>query len=196
MQFLWPHGGALPDGFVGVLTTPGHKGIPASIRDGAQWAADNQAFTIGFQPDVFFSWLKTMQPYRDQCLFVAVPDAVGDYAETRRLWRQWLPAFAGWPLAYVGQDGETDIPTEASALFVGGSTFWKLCEQADDLIRLAQARGLHIHIGRVNWGRRYRHFRLLPGSESFTCDGTRGRMDGLHRTAIAWRAYQEQPPLW
>lgn len=196
MRFLLPIGGHLPAEYAGVLTTPAHKGIPAGIIAGAPWAADNGAFTRGFDPDTFFPWLETMQPYRAQCLFVTCPDAKADRERTRQLWEQWAHRLDGWPLAYVGQDGETDIPQGASALFVGGSTAWKLSEQAAALIRLAQSRSLHVHIGRVNWGKRYRYFRLMPGSEAFTCDGTRTRFDGRAKTLTAWAGYQAQEPLW
>lgn len=195
MRFLAPVGGYISPHLAGVLTSPAHKGIPLAVVNGASWAADNQAFT-GFDPERFFPWLDSMTPYRSTCLFVACPDAVGDYEATRRLWQKWYPHLRGWPVAYVGQDGETDIPTEAAALFVGGSTDWKLSEQAADLIRLAQARGLRVHVGRVNWGKRYRHFRLMAGSEYFTCDGTRTRYDGKEKTITAWINYQNQAPLF
>lgn len=196
MRFLWPHGGEMPPQFAGVMTAPAHRGIPQSIRDGAPWAADNQAFTRGFRPDVFFPWLETMQPHRARCLFVVVPDTVGDARATLALWHRWRADFAGWPLAYVAQDGADSIPPGASTLFIGGTTAWKLSRDAESVIRLAQSRRLHVHVGRVNWGARYRHFRLMPGSETFTCDGTRARFDGLRQTEIAWTGYQSQLPLW
>ena len=196
MKFLWPHGGKLPPQFAGVLTSPGHRGVPQSIQAGAPWAADNQAFTRGFRPDVFFPWLESMQPYRDQCLFVTVPDAVGDAPKTLMLWEHWHRHFDGWPMAYVAQDGAESIPPQATALFVGGSTTWKLSRDAENIIRLAQSRKLHVHIGRINYGTRYRYFRLLPGADAFTCDGTRGRFDGVLPTKRAWTGYQMQPPLF
>jgi len=82
-----------------------------------------------------------------------------------------------------------------TCLFVGGSTAWKLSQAAADLIADAKAMGKCIHIGRVNYTPRYPHFRLLPGSEAFTCDGTRPRYDGRQATLTAWAGYQSQPPL-
>lgn len=195
MKFLLPIGGELPPGFIGILTSPGHRGVPSAIRAGAPWAADNQAFTQGFNPAIFFAWLDSMMPWRDQCLFVACPDVVGSHTDTRRLWDQWIDHFAGWPVAFVGQDGETGIPAGAHALFLGGTTKWKLSTDADALIALARRRGLHVHIGRVNGGRRYRHFRMLPGSDAFTCDGTRIRYE-REKCLADWRMYQEQLILW
>lgn len=195
MRFLVPVGGYISPNLAGVLTSPAHKGVPLAIVHGAPWAADNEAFT-GFVPERFFPWLRTMFWYRSTCLFVTCPDAVGDSVATRRLWRQWYPHLHDWPVAYVGQDEETDIPPQASTLFVGGTTTWKLSQQADNLIKLAQHRNLHVHIGRVNWGKRYRHFRLMTGSEHFTCDGTRTRYDGKQKAITAWLNYQDQAPLF
>lgn len=97
----------------------------------------------------------------------------------------------------MAQDGSEnyDIPLSASALFIGGSTAWKESQAAIEMIQRAQGRGLHIHIGRVNYGRRYRMFSVLEGSEQFTCDGTRQRFEGIERTLKAWKQYEDQKPL-
>ena len=190
MRFLVPVGGDIGAHF-GVLTSYRHRGVPAGIAHGALWAGDNCAFTGQFDGPRFLTWLEGMTPHRATCLFVAVPDVVGDVAATLRLWREWQSRMAGWPLAYVAQDGsETHaIPDDADAVFIGGSTAWKLSRGAEAVIMAAQARGLHVHIGRVNYWKRYRHFRLMPGSEAFTCDGTRTRFDGRDKTLAAWRGY-------
>ena len=195
MQFLLPVGGVIDSRF-GVLTSYQHGGVVVGIKAGMRWAADNCSFSKAFDPLKFVTWLDRMTPYRDTCLFVAVPDVVADSVATCRLWQQWQPVLAGWPLAFVAQDGETDIPSGASAVFIGGSTEWKESADAVAIIQIAQGRGLHVHIGRVNWKARYDKFNLLPGSEEFTCDGTRTRFDGTRKTVVAWAGYQDQPPLF
>jgi hypothetical protein len=194
MRFLVPVGGMV-DAY-GILTSYKHKGIPAGIVAGLPWAGDNCAFT-GFEADRFSVWLERMIPYRSTCLFIAVPDVVGDAVATLTSYAVWSQAMEGWPLAYVGQDGseDYDIPPSAAALFIGGSTTWKEGQAAIDMIRRGQARGLHIHIGRVNWWRRYSMFALLEGSEQFTCDGTRQRFEGIERTLKAWQQYENQHQL-
>lgn len=161
------------------------------------WAADNEAFSKGFDPDKFFPWLETHEDIRDKCLFVVVPDSVGNSIETLSLFRQWVRYFEGWPVAFAAQDGQENLPLPNyyDALFVGGSTEWKTSEAAASVIRLAQKEGKHIHIGRVNWFKRYKHFRLMKGSESWTCDGTRQRFDGREKTMKAWKEYEEYKPL-
>jgi hypothetical protein len=82
--------------------------------------------------------------------------------------------------------------TPFRCVFVGGSDAWKESETAAFIIQEALAMQKHIHIGRVNWERRYRHFAHQPGAATFTCDGTRTRAEGRHRTLHAWANYQAQ----
>lgn len=82
-----------------------------------------------------------------------------------------------------------------SCVFLGGSNLWKESAHAALLLIEADRMGKHCHIGRVNWGRRYRHFRLLPGSDEWTCDGNRQRAEGRGMAFRAWAGYQQQPPL-
>jgi len=196
MKFLTPSASAVDDVF-GVLTSPYHGSIPVGIKAGLKWAADNNAFTRGFKPNWFFSWLETMEPYKNNCLFVAVPDIVGDAIQTLDNWRHWARYFEGWPLAFVAQDGQENIPMPCyfDALFVGGSTAWKESQGAIECIQKAQRMGRHVHIGRVNWQRRYNLFRVLNGSDDFTCDGTRPRFDGKDKAHAAWNRYMAQKPL-
>jgi hypothetical protein len=194
---LLPVGGIVDHRF-GIMTTPGHKGVPVGIVEGMRWAADNQAYTQGFEPGVFFPWLDSMVPYRDQCLFVPLPDEVADWARTVRNFKLWRYKFSGWPCAFVAQDGQTPdtMPHpdwQWTTLFVGGSTEWKLSEAAYSVILHAQRLGKRIHIGRVNWWARYEHFAAMPGSEEWTCDGTRTRFDGTQNTIAAWADYMVRP---
>lgn len=195
MRFLVPVGGIASDVF-GILTSYKHKGVPSGIVHGLPWAGDNCAFT-GFEAQRFTEWLERMIPHRANCLFIAVPDVVGDAAATLARYVTWAEAMEGWPLAYVCQDGSEghEIPSSAKALFIGGTTAWKESEAAIAMIQRGQALGLHIHIGRVNWGKRYRMFRVLEGSKHFTCDGTRTRFEGVEKTLRAWKQYEQTPPL-
>lgn len=196
MKFLVPCGGVVDSAF-GILTTYQHKGVTSGIRAGLPWAADNCAFGDKFDSARFLAWLPTMLPYHSTCLFVACPDVVGDSAATMQRWQEWAPRLAGWPLAFVCQDGQQpdEIPPTCSTVFIGGTTEFKLSESATSCIRWAQTNGKAIHIGRCNWGRRYAHFRIMKGSEAWSTDGTRTRFEGVNKTLRAWRAYQDQRPL-
>lgn len=57
---------------------------------------------------------------------------------------------------------------ELDALFIGGTTAWKLGRHARTLVREAKLRGKHVHMGRVNSGARWRY------AEHIGCDSVDG----------------------
>ena len=195
MMFLVPSGGFTDEDF-GILTTPGMGGVPEGIKSGMRWAADNEAFTKEFRPGVFFPWLEKLEAYKKTCLFVTCPDVVGDAKKTLDLFYKFSCRLSGWAVALVAQDGQENLIFPPSkdwqALFIGGTTVWKMSNGAIDCIHRAQELGKRVHIGRVNYLRRYTHFASLDGSENFTCDGTRVRFE--RTTAInQWRKYMRYP---
>ena len=127
--------------------------------------------------------------YVSGCLFVSCPDVVADARATLRLFEEWRPALQYvWatvneddvdpgqpvhqPIAFVAQDGQERLPVpweHFQALFVGGSTQWKLGPHAAALIREAKRRGKWVHVGRVNTLRRIAWFKAL---EVDSIDGT------------------------
>jgi hypothetical protein len=136
--------GAFP-GRIGMLLSPSSWKRPPWYMP---FGVDNGAFT-GFKPAAFVDLLCKIRLCH-QPLWVAVPDKVADPEETNRLWRQWCGRI-NYPLAFVAQDGHLpqDIPRGAAAVFVGGSTDWKLT-QAHTFKGVAP----WLHIGRVNTARR------------------------------------------
>ena len=85
MRFLYPTGGT--DGRYGTMIGPDTYGVGQSVKDGKPWACDNGAFSKGFNLAALFRKLDVMMPYRDTCLFVAVPDSVGNWVETKDRYR-------------------------------------------------------------------------------------------------------------
>ena len=70
------------------------------------------------------------------------------------------------------QDGQEhhQIPwDDCEAVFVGGTTDWKLGRHAAAIVKTAKVLGKWCHIGRINTPGRYEYFRDL-GADS--CDGT------------------------
>lgn len=200
MRFLYPGGGVT--GAYGIITAPNHKGIPVDIVNGKPWAgdlgcADGPEYVKRINWAALPGWLEVMAQYKGKCLFISGGDVMGNAAATLATYRAFEVAYQGWPLAYVAQNGAEDlpIPRSCAAVFIAGDTRWKESMAAVSVIKRAQSAGKHIHIGRVNWGRRYRLFSQLSGSENFTCDGTRTRYDGREKTIAAWLGYQSQPPL-
>lgn len=132
---------------------------------GLVWACDNSAFS-GFEPGRYIRMLERLRDHRG-CEWVTAPDVVADAEATLLNFEQWEPVLRvnyGRPVALVGQDGMTpdDVPWDAiRALFIGGTTEWKLGPAARALIEAAQERGKWTHMGRVGTGIRIRYCQAL-----------------------------------
>lgn len=152
---------------LGVLSSPRRW-----YRDveGWPWAADNDAYSA-FSAERFAAMLEGIRGLPAP-LFVTAPDVVGDAAATLARFREWRYRMSHVPVAFVAQDGLTPeaVPWgEFAALFVGGSTEWKMGPEAARIVAAAKARALHVHMGRVNGRRRIMYAKAL-GCDSF--DGT------------------------
>lgn len=164
----------------------------------AGWAADNAFYGLGAKADPtpeqeeaavlrWLTWITTeVAQAPEGCLFVTIPDVlrwvtldggqrvpVGDAAGTLERFSE-LAAIVralGLPVALVAQDGleELEVPwDELDALFLGGSTEWKLSDHARALVAEANARGKWTHMGRVN------SYKRLALAADFGCDSADG----------------------
>lgn len=167
---------------LGILLTPAGRRTPASASEsGLPWAADNGAFS-NFDPGRFATMAAACRGLPG-LLWVAVPDVVADARATLERFDEWLPRLPGLPLAFVGQDGIEDLPIpwiHFDALFLGGSTDWKLSRAAYDLAIEAKDQGKLVHMGRVNTLRR---LRIANAFECDTVDGTACSRFGDHYIA-------------
>ncbi len=143
------------------MLTPRAANSVGAIRGlGLPWAADNACYS-GFNEARFANMLDRIAGVPG-LMWVAAPDVVGDAAATLDLFEVWQPRIAprGLPVALVVQDGQENLPVpwdRLDAVFVGGSTEWKLSDEARRLCVEAKARGKPIHVGRVNSKRRLTH---------------------------------------
>ena len=176
MYFANPTGdavNAMNAGVLGYIDTPAQGNKRPS---GVTWCADNGCFSATGKPfdEVrWFDWLARNAHDAGRCLFATAPDVVGDAAATLVRSLPWLPKVRelGYPAAFVAQDGLEDLPVpwdEFDALFIGGSTEWKLGVHARRLVGEAKRRGKHVHMGRVNSLKRYRY------AEAIGCDSVDG----------------------
>lgn len=159
---------------VGVLFVPSDRNDPIHAT-GRIWGLDNGGFT-DFDAAAF---VQALARYRGipGCRFVACPDIVGNAAATLRQFETWAPMIRalGYPVALVAQDGLTVHTTpwrDLDALFIGGTTDFKLSATADELLAYAAAYGKWRHVGRVNSRRRMRHFW--------------GRCESIDGTGFSW----------
>jgi hypothetical protein len=140
-------------------------------RPDAPFACDNGGFSR-FDSDEFEKMLAKHRDRRHLCRFVAVPDVVGNARRTLEAFEWWRDKISGWPLAFVAQDGieNLTIPWQSiDAIFIGGSTGWKLSKHAADVIRTAIICDKWVHVGRVNTPGRWEYF---EGLGAHSCDGT------------------------
>lgn len=142
-------------------------------REAGRFCVDNGAFA-NFDGDAFMRLLNKLEPSRAACRFIAVPDVVGSARRTIEAFERWAPRLKSkrWPLAFVCQDGQEDAPIpwdDIAAVFIGGSTKWKLSESAGAIIKASRVMNCWCHVGRVNTPGRLEFFEA-SGADS--CDGT------------------------
>lgn len=181
----------------GFMVTPA---MGNRIPEGATWAADTGCFRNpeSFDLGRYLTWLGKRDATK--CLFATAPDVVGDHALTLERSLPVLPLIreAGYRAAFVAQDGadEETVPwDECDALFIGGTTEWKLSEAAYALVAAAKRRGKWAHVGRVNSLQRLRAF-AAAGADS--ADGTYlafGPDRNLPKLAAWLRDLHERPNL-
>lgn len=178
---------AMRAGLLGCMTTPAQGN---RVPDGALYACDNGKFGRGWPGHArWFEWLTaTVQRYTaDRCLWAVAPDVPFDSAGTLAESRPWLARIRalGIPAAFAAQDGceRGLVPWgEFDVLFLAGSTEFKTGPVAHALAVEAVARGLTVHMGRVNSRRRLRL------ADAFGCTSADG-------TCLAFGPDQNLPPL-
>ena len=160
MKFLPPTASPVPADFVGIFTTPSHLAVPKTIQAGMPWAGDNEAFTKGWDNGRYFHWLKTMEPYKDNCLFLSVPDIVANAKSTSLMWYEWASHFESWPVALVAQDGATadelgvwgcfDDPDDDTEMYLTEPEYWDTFSKSRGFIPWRDFDCLFIG-GSLNW---------------------------------------------
>lgn len=161
------------------------------------YAIDNGCFgdPLGFSMERFERFVaRITEQAPARCLFVVAPDIPFDADGTVARFDEYLPAMKqfGRPIAMVTQDGmqPEDIRwNDVDALFVGGSTEWKLGSESAAIIAEAKRRGLWVHVGRVNSARRFRAARAI-GADSV--DGTFMKYGGVGNEAQVLRWLNDQ----
>jgi len=122
------------------------------------WAADNDCFK-GLDRPAYERMLAAWQGAKPGPLWFNAPDVVADARTTLERFEEWEPILhrMGFPVALTLQDGQENLPVpwnRLEAVFVGGSTRWKLSMDAARLCQEAKRRGKWVHAGRVNSLRR------------------------------------------
>lgn len=153
-----------PNLITGQLMTP----LTRYRRCEEVFGVDNGGFKKA-RPEGFKKILVNQWDFRDNCLFAAVPDKVENHKETLAMWSDYHHLADGYKKAFVVQDGFDEWPSNADAIFLGGSTHFKDSYEAEQIVRAALSDGMHVHIGRVNTIYRFYHFHCIG---AHTCDGS------------------------
>jgi hypothetical protein len=122
------------------------------------WAADNGCFASRWDEQTWFRWLQS-KSNPASALFATIPDVVADHQRTVKRWHQYADQVQqlGYKAAFVLQDGaslRTMPMQQMDALFIGGSTKYKLSEDAQRIVSVCKMENKWIHMGRVNSQRR------------------------------------------
>ncbi len=168
---------------LGVLSSP--RCVYRDAHDkGFRWAADNDAY-LAWDEDKFVRMLDTITGIPG-CLFVVAPDVVGDAKATLDRFYEWKYRLEGTrqPRAFVAQDGIENVGVpwaHIHALFIGGTTEFKMGPVAAGIAREARRNRKWLHMGRVNTRKRIRYAKSL-GCDSI--DGTNFSM--FRKTNLPW----------
>ena len=143
-------------------------------QDGVPWVMDNGCFS-DFDEAAFIR-MANQAIWDNECEWFAMPDVVGSHADTLHLFNQyeeklgkmWIPKpDFSLKAAFVIQDGcnKNDIPwSRIRAVFLGGSTEFKLSRKAYVILEEAKKRGKWVHVGRVNTPPRLTYFHDIADS--------------------------------
>lgn len=148
---------------LGQLLTPrSGNSIDKIIKNGLTWACDNACYS-GFNEEKYINMVENVHnklaeniQCKPRLKFISMPDKVCDASETKKLFDLWYPKMLKYfdiPLAYVLQDGvtEEEVPWDKiAAVFIGGSTKFKLGIGAANIVKIAKYKGKWVHMGRVN----------------------------------------------
>lgn len=131
-------------------------------------AADNCAYS-DWSEGRFRNMLLTYSTSAPQLKWVVCPDKVGDWRATLGRFQEWGPRIRGlgFPLALALQDGQSagEVPwNDLAAVFLGGTTDFKMSDEALTLCWIAKDRGKMVHIGRVNSITRLERFAKVADS--------------------------------
>lgn len=156
---------------------------------------DNGCFKK-FDEASFLALLAREKHARHLCRFVCCPDIVGSAIRTLEIFEHWRHNLKNWPVALVAQDGQEGLAVpwhDISAIFIGGSTEWKMGRHAAAIIRTAKILKKWVHVGRVNTPGRFEYFEDL-GADSIDGSGLARfswMRERIHRAATSPTLFTE-----
>jgi len=163
------------------------------------WAMDNGCFSqpAKYTNDGFIKHLKTIND--NSALFAVAPDVLGDNVATKLRSIPMLKQIRklGYKAAYVIQDGEkfnTVCWQDLDCIFIGGSTKYKLSQDAENIVNEAKLKNKWVHMGRVNTWTRFKNAKYMG------CDSADGNCiafapDINTKLVLSWLNNLQQQPF-
>lgn len=134
----------------------------SAIESGYSFCIDNDAFSGKFTKEGFTKILNLFSSHSRSCAFVSMPDVLGDSEATYDqffVWQKFMQIlYPQYKIAFVLQDNCYQIPVTADAYFLGGSTKYKMSQEAKKLVIDLKALNYYVHVGRVNSYKRFKYF--------------------------------------
>ncbi len=189
---------------VGFLATPTcGDSVETVMGSVTAIAADNDCFR-GLNEKKYRKMLAKWRQAASMMKWVSAPDVVGDARTTLERFEEWEPILhtMGYPVALVGQDGLENMAVpwnRIEALFIGGSTKWKLSREAFELGVESKRRGKWLHVGRVSSLRRIEMAERMGADSIDGSHFSRWRyriVEGVHLLRRAKWLAENQPLLW
>lgn len=133
------------------------------LNQNVLWCLDNGVFTGKFNVDAWINYIEKLNEYKKTCLFIVIPDVIGDCSATLEQFSHYRNMIKDYPVALVSQDGIKEhanyIPwDDFDCLFIGGSDEHKLGKEGSWILNQAKKRNKWIHVGRVNSVKRILQF--------------------------------------
>lgn len=141
-------------GGLGHLYSPGYHRGP---YEHLPYALDNGAYSLHlaglpFKPKKWHDMLEWAAKKKHRPMWVLIPDVVADARATLQSWVAYSPVVrnlfgSDMALAFAVQDGmePSDVPPDATVVFVGGTTEWKWRTMDSWCKNFPR-----VHVGRVN----------------------------------------------
>lgn len=175
---------------------------PVALNACQVWGLDNSVYTGKFEVNSWLRRVESLQQWREKCLFVTIPDVVGDSLATLAQFREYRAMVQGWPVAFVSQDGIREhagrIPwDDFDCLFIGGSNEHKLGKEGGWILAEAKRRGKWVHVGRINSVYRIEEiFWMADSWDGTTLSRSPSYVDHIHAAVLRARSKKKTKGLF
>ena len=171
------------------------------LERGVFWCLDNGMFTDKFETGAWLSKMEALSIYINTCLFIVIPDVIGDCKSTISQFSHYRNMVKDFPVALVSQVGIKEqahkIPwDDFDCLFVGGSDEHKLGKEGSWIIQEAKKRNKWVHVGRVNSKSRVLKFWMADSWDGTDTSFNPNHVTKYHAAVLQVRALKKSKGMF